>query len=418
MKDIILRQKFERDRFLSREYVPREKLNYAKQWLNSDLVKVIIGPRRAGKSTFAFMLLKNIPFMYFNFDEEITHGLEDTDRLMENLHAVYGDLRTVFFDEIQNLPRWELFINRLHREGYNVILTGSNARLLSTEIATALTGRHIPIEIMPFNFREFLSARGVTIDTEELILPQSKGTLLNLVDEFLLNGGFPEVVLKNFDPFDYLRILFESIVFKDIVRRYNVRFPNQIVSLAEYLINNFARYYTSRKIENVLEMRSVTTVEKYLPYLEDAFLFVYLKRFNYKPSTRIKSPRKVYVIDNGYIMAKSLRFSKDHGRLMENLVFTELMKCGVKQLFYYNTRNRREVDFVIKRGIRDYSLLQVSYDVSSPDTLSREIKALVEASEELNSGELTILTWDEEKEEKKKGKTIKFIPLWKWLLGK
>ena len=337
---------------------------------------------------------------------------------IQTLHAVYGDLRTVFFDEIQNLPRWELFINRLHREGYNVILTGSNARLLSTEIATALTGRHIPIEIMPFNFREFLSARGVTIDTEELILPQNKGTLLKLVDEFLLNGGFPEVVLKNFDPFDYLRILFESIVFKDIVRRYNVRFPNQIVSLAEYLINNFARYYTSRKIKNVLEMRSVTTVEKYLSYLEDAFLFVYLKRFNYKPSTRIKSPRKVYVIDNGYIMAKSLRFSKDHGRLMENLVFTELMKRGVKQLFYYNTRNRREVDFVIKRGIRDYSLLQVSYDVSSPDTLSREIKALVEASEELNSGELIILTWDEEKEEKKKGKTIKFIPLWKWLLGK
>ncbi len=418
MKDIILRQKFERDRFLSREYVPREKLNYAKQWLDSDLVKVIVGPRRAGKSTFAFMLLKNIPFMYFNFDEEITHDLEDTDRLMENLHAVYGDLRTVFLDEIQNLPRWELFINRLHREGYNVILTGSNARLLSTEIATALTGRHIPIEIMPFNFREFLSARGVTIDTEELILPHNKGTLLKLVDEFLLNGGFPEVVLKNFDPFDYLRILFESIVFKDIVRRYNVRFPNQIVSLAEYLINNFARYYTSRKIKNVLEMRSVTTVEKYLSYLEDAFLFVYLKRFNYKPSTRIKSPRKVYVIDNGYIIAKSLRFSKDHGRLMENLVFTELMKRGVKQLFYYNTRNRKEIDFVIKRGIRDYSLLQVSYDVSSPDTLSREIKALVEASEELNSWELVILTWDEEKEEKKKGKTIKFIPLWKWLLGR
>ncbi len=337
---------------------------------------------------------------------------------IQTLHAVYGDLRTVFFDEIQNFPRWELFINRLHREGYNVILTGSNARLLSTEIATALTGRHIPIEIMPFNFREFLSARGVTIDTEELILPQNKGTLLKLVDEFLLNGGFPEVVLKNFDPFDYLRILFESIVFKDIVRRYNVRFPNQIVSLAEYLINNFARYYTSRKIKNVLEMRSVTTVEKYLSYLEDAFLFVYLKRFNYKSSTRIKSPRKVYVIDNGYIMAKSLRFSKDYGRLMENLVFTELMKRGVKQLFYYNTRNRREVDFVIKRGIRDYSLLQVSYDVSSPDTLSREIKALVEASEELNSGELIILTWDEEKEKKRKGKTIKFIPLWKWLLGK
>ncbi len=419
MKDIILRQKFERDRYLARDYIPRDKLGYAQQWLRAELIKVIVGPRRAGKSTFAFMLLKDVPFMYFNFDEEAIHLLEDTDKLLEALHAVYGDVNTVFFDEIQNLPRWELFVNRLYREGYNVILTGSNARLLSGELATALTGRHIPIEIMPFNFQEFLRARGVNINQDELALPHKKGELLKLVYDYMVTGGFPEVVLNDFDFKEYLRILFDAIVFKDIVRRYNVRYPNQIVTLAEYLINNFSRYYTSRKIKNVLNMKSVTTVEKYLSYLEEAFLFVYLRRFYYKPTSRIKSPRKVYVIDNGYITSMSLRFSEDRGRLIENLVITELIKQGVRpnvELFYYNTRNNREVDLVIKKGTRVSSLIQVTYDLSSQATADREVRSLIEASDELNCHDLTILTWDYEKEETEKGKTIRFIPLWKWLL--
>lgn len=419
MKDIILRQKFERDRYLAREYIPRDKLGYAQQWLRAELIKVIVGPRRAGKSTFAFMLLKDVPFMYFNFDEEAIHLLEDTDKLLEALHAVYGDVNTVFFDEIQNLPRWELFVNRLYREGYNVILTGSNARLLSGELATALTGRHIPIEIMPFNFQEFLRARGVNINQDELALPHKKGELLKLVYDYMVTGGFPEVVLNDFDFKEYLRILFDAIVFKDIVRRYNVRYPNQIVTLAEYLINNFSRYYTSRKIRNLLNMKSVTTVEKYLSYLEEAFLFVYLRRFYYKPTSRIKSPRKVYVIDNGYITSMSLRFSEDRGRLMENLVITELIKQGVRpnvELFYYNTRNNREVDLVIKKGTRVSSLIQVTYDLSYQATADREVRSLIEASDELDCHDLTILTWDYEKEETEKGKIIRFIPLWKWLL--
>ncbi len=419
MKDIILRQKFERDRYLARDYIPRDKLGYAQQWLRAELIKVIVGPRRAGKSTFAFMLLKDVPFMYFNFDEEAIHLLEDTDKLLEALHAVYGDVNTVFFDEIQNLPRWELFVNRLYREGYNVILTGSNARLLSGELATALTGRHIPIEIMPFNFQEFLRARGVNINQDELALPHKKGELLKLVYDYMVTGGFPEVVLNDFDFKEYLRILFDAIVFKDIVRRYNVRYPNQIVTLAEYLINNFSRYYTSRKIKNVLNMKSVTTVEKYLSYLEEAFLFVYLRRFYYKPTSRIKSPRKVYVIDNGYITSMSLRFSEDRGRLMENLVITELIKQGVRpnvELFYYNTRNNREVDLVIKKGTRVSSLIQVTYDLSYQATADREVRSLIEASDELNCHDLTILTWDYEKEETEKGKIIRFIPLLKWLL--
>ncbi len=419
MKDIILRQKFERDRYLARDYIPRDKLGYAQQWLRAELIKVIVGPRRAGKSTFAFMLLKDVPFMYFNFDEEAIHLLEDADKLLEALHAVYGDVNTVFFDEIQNLPRWELFVSRLYREGYNVILTGSNARLLSGELTTALTGRHIPIEIMPFNFQEFLRARGVNINQDELALPHKKGGLLKLVYDYMVTGGFPEVILNDFDFKEYLRILFDAIVFKDIVRRYNVRYPNQIVTLAEYLINNFSRHYTSRKIKNVLDMKSVTTVEKYLSYLEEAFLFVYLRRFYYKPTSRIKSPRKVYVIDNGYITSMSLRFSEDRGRLMENLVITELIKQGVRpnvELFYYNTRNNREVDLVIKKGMKVSSLIQVTYSLSSQATADREVRSLIEASDELNCHDLTILTWDYEKEETEKGKTIRFIPLWKWLL--
>src|SRR3989304_9891168 len=190
LNNIVLKQKLEKKHLLSLPYVVRTKDPFGKKWLDSNLIKVVLGPRRAGKSVYSLMLLKDRPFMYFNFDDEIlaSVGGVATDDLMKKLHTAYGNIKNILFDEIQNLPAWELFVNRLHREGYNLVLTGSNARLLSKELATHLTGRHMPIEILPFDFNEFLRAKKFVVDPEFGSLPQKRGELLRLMEEFLLHG--------------------------------------------------------------------------------------------------------------------------------------------------------------------------------------------------------------------------------------
>lgn len=419
LKDIILKQKSEKERLLSLQYIERAKASETKKWLDSDLTKVILGPRRAGKSVFALMLLKDRPFGYFNFDDEGISG-EGTnyDELMKELHLVFGETRTLLFDEIQNLPRWELFVSRLQRAGYNLVLTGSNAKLLSKELSTALTGRHIPVQILPFSFKEFLQAKKYTVPLAELSLPREKARFLGLLKSYVTDGGYPEVVVKGLDASGYLGVLFDSVLFKDVVKRHKVRFSGAIDNLGSYLINNVASPYSLRKLTNVLSFRSGVTLEKYLGYLIEAYMVFSLNRYSHKAGERIRSPKKVYVVDNGFVGAKAVRHSPDSGALMENLVFTELVKRDLepnRDFFYYKTRNNREIDFVIKRGTEVEELVQVVYEVNF-DTEQREIKALVEASHELHVKKLTVLTWDEKKQVEKGDVMINFIPLWEWLL--
>jgi hypothetical protein len=422
LKDIIFDQKLQKEELLLQKYIDRTKEPFAQKWLDSTLIKVVLGPRRAGKSVFSLVLLKDRPFMYFNFDDEVVSsaGGIATDELMKELHAAYGQVKTILFDEIQNLPNWELFVNRLHRAGYNLVLTGSNAHLLSQELATHLTGRHMPIEILPFDFNEFLRAKKFAIDPQYGSLPEHRGALLHLMENYLVNGGFPEVSVNNIDPKDYLGVLFDSLIFKDVVKRHRVKFSTQIANLAAHLINNFSNLYTVRKLLEVLNLKSTTTTEKYIRYLEEAYLIFSLTRYSPKSAERIRSPRKVYAIDTGFVSAKAVQHSPDKGKLMENLVFTELVKRGAKpnrELFYYKTRNDREVDFVMKKGIEVLELIQVCYESLDSRVEEREVKALVEASGELMTKKLTVITWDEKREIKKDGLTVNFIPLWQWLLG-
>jgi uncharacterized protein len=421
LKSTILKQKQEKDRLLSLPYIERNKTVQARKWLFSDLIKVVLGPRRAGKSVFSLMLLKDGPFMYFNFDDEVLGSLGgiNTNELMKELHAVYGKVKTILFDEIQNLPSWELFANRLHREGYNLFLTGSNANLLSRELATALTGRHIPIEILPFDFKEFMLAKNFELHPEHQSLPDEHGELLKLLEQYMTTGSYPEIAVKNIDPRGYLDVLFDSLLFKDVVKRHNVRFSEAIDNLGSYLINNVSGRYSLRKLANILNFKSDVTLEKYLRYLTEAYIIFPLSSYSVKAGQRLRSPKKIYVVDNGFATAKAVQHSPNAGKLMENLVFTELVKRGNvpnRELFYYKTRNDREIDFVVKKGIQITELLQVCYDSTHPDAEQREIKSLVEASEELNVKKLTVLTWSQEREIKKDGKIIHFKPLWKWII--
>lgn len=420
LKNTVLKQKQEKERLLAIPYIERTKEKEAHKWLSSDLIKVILGPRRAGKSVFALMLLKDQSFAYFNFDDETLPGEEklDLDELLAELKLAYGDTKYILFDEIQNLPKWELFVNRLHREGYNLVLTGSNARLLSKELATALTGRHIPIEILPFNFLEILTAKGYKVSADKLALPDEKAKLLGYLDQYMMSGGYPEVVTKGVDPRGYLDVLFDSLLFKDVVKRHKVRFSEQIDNLGSYLINNVSGLYSAHKLANVLNFKSDVTLEKYFSYLTEAYLLFSLTRHSTKAGMRIRSPKKTYVVDNGFVTAKAVQHSPNTGKLMENLVFIELVKRGDRpnrELFYYKTRNDREIDFVLKKGTEVAELIQVCYDLTNQDVEKREVKALVEAGEELNVSKLTLLTWNDKRTVEKDGSTIEFVPLWEWL---
>jgi len=422
LKATVSKQKQDKERLLSLPYIERTKEKDAQKWLSSDLIKVILGPRRAGKSVFALMLLKEQSFAYFNFDDEsLLPGEEkfDLDELMTELKLAYGETKYILFDEIQNLPNWELFVNRLHRAGYNLVLTGSNASLLSKELATYLTGRHIPIEILPFNFTEVLKAKQYEVTADKLSLPEEKAKLLGILNQYMTSGGYPEVITKGVDPRGYLDVLFDAVLFKDVVKRHKVRFSEQIDSLGSYLINNVSGQYSPKKLANVLGFKSQVTLVKYLGYLTESYLIFPLSRHSTKTGIRLRSSKKTYVVDNGFVTAKAVQHSPNTGKLMENLVFTELVKKGNqpgRELFYYKTRNDREIDFVLKTGYQVVELIQVCYDIKNPDVEEREVKALIEAGKELNITGLTVLTWNEKRVVEKDGMTIRFKPLWEWLL--
>jgi hypothetical protein len=419
-KEILIKQKKELEYLLEKPYISRQKTAEAKPFLDNDLIKVVIGPRRAGKSIFAVHLFKDQMPAYVNFDDESLVKLENYDELIKELHSLYGQNKYLLFDEIQNLPNWELFINRLHREGYNILLTGSNAKLLSQELATSLTGRHVPIEILPFSFKEYLKAREFEYVEAEMVIPEKKGLLLNLLTDYLINGGFPELVMKNLEPRGYLDTLLDSLIFKDIVKRHKLRLSEKIYDLEIYFLNNFSTEFSYRKLCSILGFKSIMTLEKFIGYLEEAYLVYALSRYSHKAGERLNSPKKAYLVDNGYISAKAVQYSPNNGRLMENLVFSELLKKGYQpnhNLFYYKTRNSKEVDFILKEGLKIKTLIQVSYNLSGPETEDREIKALIEAGDELQCADLLILTWDYEKMIEVRGKKIMFVPLWKWLIN-
>ena len=423
IKETVLQNKAEREYFISecKNYIIREEISHAQRFLDENIIKIITGPRRAGKSVFCMLLLKDKEFGYLNFDDENLLKLKNYDELIKVIYEVYPNAKYFFFDEIQNLDKWELFINKLCRRDFNLIITGSNAKLLDTEISSVLTGRYVSIKIFPFSFREFLKAKNFELENKEISLPETKGKILNFLSKYIVTGGFPEVVVKNLDAKTYLETLFDAILLKDVVKRYKIRFVPQIYDLARYLVSNFSSEFSFTKLKKILGFNSTNTVEKYIKYLEESYLLFILNRFSFKLKEQIKTPKKVYVIDNGFISAKSFQLSHNTGKLIENIVFCELLRRDYRpniDIFYYKTRNNKEVDFVLKQATKIEKLIQVCYDISDIITKEREIKSLLTASRELNCNNLLIISWDFEAEERYKDKTIRFTPLWRWLLEK
>ena len=413
LHDTVETQRREMHTRLAERYVERD---LATPIRDDELIKVIIGPRRCGKSFLAMHLLgQQRSRGYVNFDDERLADVANYDHLVAAVNSVYDSPRHLLLDEIQNLPRWELFVNRLQRQGLRLILTGSNAHLLSSELATHLTGRHLPIILFPFSFAETLRAHPG---------PRTGPELAEELRRYSDTGGYPEPLLRDMDREYYLRTLWDSVLYKDIVRRRRIRSAAGLDDLAGYLLANVAREYSLNRLTSVTRCRSIHTVAKYIGHLEEAFLFFSLPRFSYRVRETAAANRKIYCIDNGFVTARGVRFSPDTGRLVENLVAVALHKRtleGTCEVYFWRDAGQREVDFVVKEGRQVTQLIQVCWDMTGGITRQREIRALLQAGAELSCDRLLVLTADADSEEEvewfgKRGR-IRLLPLWRWLSG-
>ena len=411
MKTLILDQRKERDELMSRPYLMRKSAQDTDLLLDSHLIKLITGPRRAGKSTQALMMLRNKNFAYLNFDNYQLLEAWDADLVMRMLDDVYPGYEYILLDEVQNLEAWDLWVSELYRRGKNLVITGSNARMLSSEMATVLTGKYLQVEMLPFSLEEFFNWNRLDLHA---LKAEHKTESLVLADDYLRNGGYPEAVASRQLARSYLDTLFDSIIWKDVAKRHKVRNVSDLNNLAVYLVSNFCNPLSANELAEALNFSSVNTTKKYMDYLHEPYLFYYLSRYNNKLKLMKKAPRKVYVVDNGFVASKAFALTDNLGRLLENQVFIELIRRGYdieKTIFYYRSRNDKEVDFVLREGTRIRSLVQVCYDMSSPKTEKREVDSIIECAGELKCDNLVIVTYNEKRTIEKDGYKIDVVPV-------
>lgn len=414
MKNVLLNQRQERDNLLSHPYLSRHSKYAFNELLLNKQIKLITGPRRSGKSTQALLMLRGKNFAYLNFDDNALLSRWNEEVVMAMLDDVYPAYDYLLLDEVQNLDNWDLWVSKLYRNGVNMVITGSNAKLLSSEMATVLTGRYIQVEMLPFSLAEVFEWNGMNLGA---VSDEDAVRALRMMDDYLRNGGYPETVEARSITQGYLSTLFDSIVWKDVAKRHRVRNVNDLNNLAMYLVSNFCNPLSYNSVAMDLGFASVATTKKFMGYLNEPYLFFYLSRYNNKLKLMKNAPQKVYLVDNGFVSAKAFSLSDNLGRLLENQVFVELLRRGYnteRSLFYYRSRNDKEVDFVTRDGNRIESLIQVCYDLSSPRTEKREVDSLVECAGELRCDRLVIVTWDEERVIEKDGYRIEVVPVRKW----
>ena len=414
MKTILLSQRKERDDLLAQSYISRHTMLSTDELLNSHLIKLITGPRRVGKSTQALLMLRNKNFAYLNFDKQELLDNWNADLVMRLLDEVYPNYDYLLLDEVQNLLHWDVWVTELFRQGKNMIITGSNANMLSSEMATVLTGKYLPIEMLPFSLAEFFEWHHLDLNA---ILSEQRTEVTFLEDDYLRLGGYPETVAARSLATSYLSTLFDSIIWKDVVKRHKIRNTEDINNMALYLLTNFCNQLSANDIADALNIKSVNTTQKFMGYLHEPFLFYYLPRYNNKLKLMTNAPRKIYVVDNGFVAAKTFSTSDNLGRLLENQVFVNLLRKGYdpeKTMFYYRTRNDKEIDFVLRENNRVKQLVQVSYEMTSEKTIRRECSALKEAAQELHCNDLYVLTYTEKRTLDREGCTIHVLPAAEW----
>ena len=410
-----IEEKFEKTKIIERE-IDRKRL---KSFLKSPNVLAILGVRRCGKSTLSLQIFKNEKYGYINFDDEriMDFNARDFNKVIEAFYELYGKIEKIILDEPHNIQGWELFVNRLRRTK-KVIVTGSNSNMLSGELATHLTGRHIDFTLYPFSFREFLEYNDFKM--EEYLTTTKMSLVKNLLREYITQGGFPERYLLGKE---MLVNIYFDIIEKDIIRRIKIKKRVAFKEMAKYLVSNFSSEITFSKLKNILNIKDQHTIKNWVDGLEQAYLIKVIERYSPKLKESMIAPKKVYCIDTGIISAISFRFSENIGKIMENMVAIELLRRKSywhpgTEIFYWKDHQGRGVDFVIKEGMDVKQLMQVTYASAMDEIERRELKALIKAGNELNCNNLLIITWDYEDEIVVENKKIKAVPLWKWLMKK
>ena len=389
-----------------------------------DRVISVIGPRRAGKTYYFYQLMENdrMNSLYLNFED--TRLMDVSFKDIRDLIRIYIEVagkapRNIFFDEVQNVKNWELAIRELlDLQHYNMFVTGSSSKLLSREIATQLRGRTFSYLLLPFSFREFLKAKNVF--AEKLTMDEA-AKIRGYLKEYLEFGGFPEVVFEEAEKERILKEYFEMILFRDIVERHKLKNISLARFLLSFLLQNFSKEISVNKVLKSLSSQRFgkNTLYSYIDKIQDSVALFILNRFSLRVYQRESWPKKIYLCDTG--LTKVVRFSEDIGKLMENCVFLELLRLTNKkpmlEIYYWKNHEGAEVDFLLKEGVEIKDLIQVTYASGRDEIDEREVKSLLKASKETGCKNLRIITWNYEGIDKIDNRTIKFTPLWRWLIA-
>ena len=384
--------------------------------LKSPQAQVVIGVRRSGKSTLCYQALESagVGYAYADFDDERLVGVEASqlNDILEVLYKIYGDFNYLFLDEIQNVEGWHLFVNRLLRKKMHVIITGSNAKLLSGELATHLSGRAKEIHLFPFSFREFCLMKDVDIKT---MTTKAEAFRRAAFDEYMKNGGFPEL-LQISDKRTYISDLVDNILKRDIEQRYQISYKEAFVQIAQHLLNISPAQIVVSGLADTFHIKSEHTIKNYIAYLRQAFVLIGVQKYAQKSRIRL-TQEKVYAVDVALMNHRENAFVGENlGWRLETIVLIELQrrcKASGRDVYYLNERSG-ECDFVVCEGDTVVQAIQVSYDISSPKTRSREIAGLLLANRLTKCTNLLLLTDHEFADEEHNGLHIAIRPVYAW----
>lgn len=380
-------------------------------------ILVISGVRRCGKSTLLQQIrdTRDERDYCINFDDErlIHFTVDDFQMLSEVFMEEFGRQTTYYLDEIQNIAGWERYVSRLYGGGAKVFVTGSNANLLSRELGTFLTGRHVTHTLYPFSFGEFLTARGVSQDRGMMYTTDGRASLYRLFSEYLHIGGFPLYVFSDND--NYLASLYNDIIYKDVLVRNNLTNERQIKELMYYLTSNVGHRFTFNSLAKQAGIKSADTAKAYVAHIENTYLIGQLNKFDYSLGVQLRSPKKAYCIDNAIINRIGFNATENTGSLLENAVYIELMRRGC-ELYYY--AGKGECDFIIRRGVKVTEAIQVTVTMDDEKTRKRETAGLAEAMRAFALSEGIIITLNDKEEtiETDAGR-ISIMPVWEWILN-
>lgn len=375
-----------------------EREYFSKMDLKTSHIEVVSGVRRCGKSTLLKHIIKQFKgkVIYFNFEDSRVFDFEVGD--FQKLDDVIGEnVEAYFFDEIQNVPSWEIFIRELHERGEKIFISGSNASLLSKELGTRLTGRHLRHELFPFSYTEFLTYKKL------------KPTI-NSFEKYKSLGGFPEYLAHENQ--EILQNLLKDIVLRDIAIRHGVKNTKTLMEISLFLLSNVGKECTYNSLKKTFSVGSANSVSDYLSWLEDSYLLFFLQKFSYSAKTSAINPRKIYGIDTALVTSNSLSFTEDTGRLLENIVYLHLRK-NYDKLFYFREKN--ECDFVVFEKNKCKQVIQVCNEVHG-ENKKRELDGLLEAMQFFKLKEGYILTNNQKDELDFKGKKIHLIPVFEYIL--